>query len=86
MKVIYQIVEHNGGWAYKVGDVFSETFATHHDAKAAAETAAQHQQRAGETLDIEYETADGEWHEEVASGEDRPDTEVQDETDTDQGG
>lgn len=32
----------------------------------------------GETLDIEYETPDGKWHEEVASGQDRPATEVQD--------
>ena len=24
---IYQVVEHDGGWAYKVGDVFSESFA-----------------------------------------------------------
>ena len=25
-KVSYKIVEHDGGWAYKVGDMFSETF------------------------------------------------------------
>jgi len=78
MKIVYRIVEHDGGWAYKVGDVFSETFETHNDAKAAAEAAAQHQRITGETLDIEYETPDGKWHEEVASGQDRPATEVQD--------
>jgi len=59
MKVVYRIVEHNGGWAYKVSDVFSETFPTHDDALAAAQTAAAEQQVAGETTDIEYETADG---------------------------
>ncbi len=26
--VTYTIVEHDGGWAYKAGDVFSETFRT----------------------------------------------------------
>jgi hypothetical protein len=25
-KITYEIVEHDGGWAYKVGDVFSEPF------------------------------------------------------------
>lgn len=78
MKVVYRIVEHDGGWAYKVGDVFSETFPTHDDALAAAQTAAAEQQVAGETSDIEYETADGRWHEEASSGEDRPETAVQD--------
>ena len=26
--VTYTIVEHDGGWAYKLGDVFSEPFRT----------------------------------------------------------
>jgi Uncharacterized protein conserved in bacteria (DUF2188) len=34
--VTYKVVEHDGGWAYKVGDVFSETFPTHDAAQAAA--------------------------------------------------
>ena len=25
-KIVYHIVEHDGGWAYKVDGVFSETF------------------------------------------------------------
>ena len=28
-RIIYEIVEHDGGWAYKVGDVFSEPFPSH---------------------------------------------------------
>ena len=32
----YNIVEHDGGWAYKVGDTFSETFPSHDAAQAAA--------------------------------------------------
>src|SRR5690606_1202897 len=27
--VTYEVVEHDGGWAYKVGDVISETYPTH---------------------------------------------------------
>jgi hypothetical protein len=79
MKVIYRVVEHDGGWAYKVGDVFSETFPSHEAALAAARRAAGEQRVSGETRGIQYETPDGNWHEELASGEDRPDTEVRDE-------
>ena len=35
-KVVYQVVQHDGGWAYRQGDVYSETFATHSDALQAA--------------------------------------------------
>jgi hypothetical protein len=28
-KITYEIVEHDGGWAYRVGAVFSETFPSH---------------------------------------------------------
>lgn len=79
MKVVYRIVEHDGGWAYKVGDVFSETFASHDAALDAARRAAGEQRVSGETTGIEYETAEGDWREEVASGADRLDTEVRDE-------
>jgi len=39
-KIVYQIVEHDGGWAYKVGGVFSEPFTSHEAALAAAKRAA----------------------------------------------
>ena len=51
-KVTYHIVEHDWGWAYKVGDVFSETFPSHDEARAAAERAAAEQQVSGETTEI----------------------------------
>lgn len=38
--VHYRIVEHEGGWAYKVGDVFSKRYATHDEARGAAERTA----------------------------------------------
>ena len=78
-KVIYRIVQHDGGWAYKVGDVFSETFPSHDEALAAAKRAAEEQRVPDATQVIEYEDADGKWHTETALGSDRPATEVEDE-------
>lgn len=75
-KVIYEIVEHDGGWAYRMRGVYSETFPTHDSARAAAERAAAEQMRPGETTGIVYEDKKGRWHEEVAEGEDRPITNV----------
>jgi hypothetical protein len=80
-QVTYEVVEHDGGWAYKVEDVFSETFATHDEARRAADAAARRQQLGGESRVIEYEDAGGQWHTEVAGGGDRPETSVEDDTD-----
>jgi hypothetical protein len=77
VNVKYQVVEHDGGWAYKVGDVFSETFRTHDEALIAAQRAAQEQQLPGETTDISWEDEKGRWHNETAPGDDRPTTEVE---------
>jgi len=77
-KLTYKIVEHDGGWAYKVGSTFSETFPNHQDALRAAEIASAEQQVAGSTDGIQYEDADGKWHDELADGRDRPQTEVSD--------
>lgn len=75
-KVIYQIVEHDGGWAYRVDGVYSETFPTHASARAAAQRAAREQHVPGETRAISWEDQNGQWHEELARGSDRPETEV----------
>lgn len=76
-KVTYEIVEHDGGWAYRVDGVFSEPYRTHDLARRAAERAAQEQLVPGETRGISYEDKEGRWHEEVARGDDRPQTEVE---------
>jgi ATPase subunit of ABC transporter with duplicated ATPase domains len=76
-KVVYHIVEHDGGWAYKVEGTYSETFRSHDEAKAAAQRAAREQQVGGEEAGITWEDAQGVWHEEVSAGGDRPATEVE---------
>jgi len=76
--VTYEVVEHDGGFAYKVGDVFSETFATHEDALNAAIEASNRQQASGNTEAIRYQDAEGKWHDELARGTDRPETDVED--------
>jgi len=76
-KVIYEVVEHNGGWAYRVDGVYSETFASHDLARRAAERAAREQTMPDESTDISYEDKDGRWHDEAARGNDRPETDVE---------
>jgi hypothetical protein len=75
-KITYEVVEHDGGWAYRANGVFSETFPTHALAHEAAARAAQ--LLAGETTNISYEDSEGHWHDEVAAGDDRPETSVKD--------
>jgi hypothetical protein len=70
--IYYRIVEHDGGWAYKLGDVFSETFRTRDAAVKAARRAAAEQQVPGETAGIVYEDESGHWRQEISSGDDRP--------------
>jgi len=76
-KIIYEIVEHDGGWAYRVDGVFSETYPSHDAARQAAERAAKEQVLPGEATGISYEDEEGHWHDEVSAGDDRPETEVE---------
>jgi hypothetical protein len=75
-KITYKIVQHDGGWAYEVDGVFSETFESHDVARRAAERAAKEQIVAGQTTSISYEDKNGRWHEELSFGNDRPETDV----------
>ena len=78
MAVRYEIVEHDGGWAYRVDGTYSETYPSHDAAAKAAHKAAQEQEQPGVTTGIEYEDKRGRWHAELSSGDDRPRTEVDD--------
>ena len=76
-RITYTIVEHDGGWAYKVGDTFSETYRSHDEARSAAERASREQLVPGQATDIAWEDERGRWHTEPSRGDDRPDTEVE---------
>jgi hypothetical protein len=75
--VTYEIVEHDGGWAYRAEGVYSETFRSRDAARAAAQRAAREQRVPGREVGISWEDQDGRWHNEVAEGGDRPETEVE---------
>ena len=62
--VTYEVVEHEDGWAYKLGDVFSERFATRDDAMEAAKRVAAEQRVPGESTILSYQDAEGRWHQE----------------------
>ena len=72
----YKIVKHDGGWTYKVGDVFAETFPTRSAAEEAAKRAAAEQRVPTPEHDIEFEDEKGRWHSEHSDGK-PPETDVQ---------
>ena len=75
-RVVYRVTEHDDGWAYRVGDVFSESYATREAAVDAAQEAAAAHRRTGSDTYISYQDRQGRWHEEIESGDDRPETRV----------
>ncbi len=78
MTVTYEVVEHDGGWAYRVKDVYFETFSSHDRALDAARKASQRQHVGGLATAISYQDRESRWHTEMVNGNDRPDTEVVD--------
>lgn len=75
-KIHYRVVEHDGGWAYKLNDVFSEPFPSRKAALAAAKRVAAEQHLPGDTVHIEFQDEAGNWHSELSEGDDRPDADV----------
>ena len=78
MPITYHVMPHEDGWAYRLDDVFSETFANHATALAAARLAAERHEQSDEDRFISYQSEDGRWHQEVAAGRDRPEADVED--------
>jgi hypothetical protein len=74
--ITYEIVQHDGGWAYRVDETFSEVFPSHDSARKAAEQAAREQEAPGKAASISYEDKRGHWHSERSAGDDRPEVEV----------
>jgi len=77
-KITYEIIEHDHGWAFKLGDTISQSFLTHEAAYNAAKRAAIEQMRPGQTVGISWEDERGRWHDEISPGDDRPEVEVRD--------
>jgi hypothetical protein len=75
-KIHYRVVQHDGGWAYRLNDVFSEPFRSKAAALAAARRVAAEQHIPGDTTHIEYQDEAGKWHTELSEGTDRPDADV----------
>ena len=74
----YEVVEHDGGWAYRLDGAYSESFRSMAAAHPAAAAAAAEQGTPGDSEVIAYQDPKGEWHEEIAKGEDRPSADVTD--------
>lgn len=77
-KITYEIIPHDQGWAFKLGDTISQSFLTHEAAYNAAKRAALEQMQPGQTVAISWEDERGRWHDEVSPGDDRPEVEVRD--------
>ena len=77
-RIVYRVVEHDGGWAYKLDGVFSEPFRSREDAIEAAHRAAFEQGLPDpKSASISWEDENGVWHDEVSRGDDRPEAEVE---------
>jgi hypothetical protein len=76
MKIAYHVGAHDGGYAYRLDDVWSETFADHDAAFEAAIAVATRQHLEGQDVDITYQAADGGWKTEHIDGRDRPEAAV----------
>lgn len=77
-KIIYHIIQHDGGWAFKLGDTISSTYPNHDAAYSAAKRVALEQMRPGETAGISWEDERGRWHDEISPGDDRPEVGIVD--------
>jgi hypothetical protein len=77
-KIAYEVVEHDGGWAYRANGTFSEAFPTRQLAHEAAVRAAGEQRAPGSDASISYEDEKGKWRDERSAANDRPKTEVED--------
>lgn len=75
-ELVYEVVEHEGGWAYRVGDTLSEAFPSQKIAEQAAKRAADEQRLTGDTTDILFEDGQGVWRQETSLGDDRPKTAI----------
>lgn len=50
--IVYEIVRHDGGWAYRLGNTLSETYAHREDALESAKSAASRQKVDLQDVDV----------------------------------
>jgi hypothetical protein len=74
MPIKYHVAVHDGGFGYRLGEVWSETYPDHDSALVAAKSIAR-QQVGGEDAEISFQLSDGRWQTEQLDGGDRPTTE-----------
>lgn len=56
MHLTYHIGQHDGGWPYRLNDVWSETYPSHVAAREAAHRAARRQQLEGRNAEILFQS------------------------------
>ncbi|KRB55056.1 hypothetical protein ASE04_04850 [Rhizobium sp. Root708] len=78
MHVTYHVDKHDGGWAYHVDQVWSETFSDHGSALKAARAAASRQGTSDASVLVTYENTSGQWVTELAGNGERVDANVVD--------
>ncbi|MBF2715407.1 MULTISPECIES: DUF2188 domain-containing protein [Rhizobium/Agrobacterium group] len=78
VKVTYEIVPHDEGWAYRLNGAYSERFDTHDQALEAARIVMQEIAQADEPVRIVYQDESGKWRAEMSNGDDRPEVEILD--------
>ncbi|MBB4955301.1 hypothetical protein H4S14_003337 [Agrobacterium vitis] len=78
VKVTYEIVPHDEGWAYRLNGAYSERFASHDEALEAARIVVKELSLTDEPVRIIYQGEDGKWRAEMSSGDDRPEVEIVD--------
>ncbi|MCA0255484.1 MAG: DUF2188 domain-containing protein [Proteobacteria bacterium] len=77
-RIVYEVVPHDGGWAYRQNGAFSEAFSSHAEALEAARIVATAQMKAGEAKQIVYQDSKGVWRREFDDGSDPIETEIED--------
>lgn len=78
VKVTYEIVPHDEGWAYRLNGAYSERFASHDEALEAARIVVKELSLNDEPVRIIYQDESGKWRAEMSSGDDRPEVEILD--------
>ena len=77
-RVTYEVVEHDGGWAYSVGrDLLGDLSDAGGGALARPSVPPASSRTRHAATDIAWEDERGRWHTEASPGDDRPETEVE---------